>query len=121
MPPVPSRADELADEVLHEQGHVFLAIAQRRQRQRDHVQAVEQVFAERAVGDHLHELGVGRGEHAHVHLDGAVLADALELALLQHAQQLGLQRRAHRADLVEEERAAVGLFEPALPGGRPRR
>ncbi len=45
------------------------------------------------------------------------IADALELPLLEHPQQLRLQRRAHRPDLVEEERALVGLFEPALTGG----
>ena len=31
--------------------------------------------------------------------------------LLQHVQQLRLQRERHLADLVEEERAAVGLLE----------
>ena len=41
-------------------------------------------------------------------------AHAFELALLQHAQQLHLQRRAHRAHLVEEQRALVRLLEPAL-------
>ena len=43
------------------------------------------------------------------------VADPLELALLQHAQQLHLQRGAHRPDFVEEQRAAVGLLEPSLP------
>ncbi len=40
-----------------------------------------------------------------------VAADALELAFLQDAQQLGLDGRRHLADLVEEERAAVGELE----------
>ena len=35
--------------------------------------------------------------------------------LLQHAQDLGLRARAHVADLVEEEAAAVGLLEAADP------
>ena len=61
------------------------------------------------------EVGVGGGDDADVHLDRLVVADALELALLQHAQQLHLQRHAHRAHFVEEERAAMRLFEPALP------
>ena len=52
---------------------------------------------------------------ADVDLDRVRVADALELALLQHAQQLRLQRRAHRPDLVEEERALVRLLEPSLP------
>ena len=41
----------------------------------------------------------------------AVAADALELALLQHAQELRLQLERELADLVEEERAAVGELE----------
>ena len=43
-----------------------------------------------------------------------VAADALELALLEDAQQLGLDRRRDLADLVEEQRAAVGELEPAV-------
>ena len=64
--------------------------------------------------DHLAEIRVGRGNHAHVDARGAIFADPLELALLQHAQQLHLQRRAHRPDLVEEQRALVRLLEPSL-------
>ena len=50
-------------------------------------------------------------------LIGARAADALELALLEHAEQLGLGFGGHLADLVEEERAAVGQLEPADPPG----
>ena len=56
---------------------------------------------------------VGRGDHAHVDADQFAPADAEELALGQHAQQPRLQRQRHVADLVEEQRAAVGLFEAA--------
>lgn len=38
---------------------------------------------------------------------------ALELPLLEHAEELGLGGERHVADLVEQERAAVGLFEQA--------
>ena len=55
-----------------------------------------------------------RRDDAHVDLDRVRVADALELALLQHAQQLRLQRRAHRPDLVEEQRALVRLLEASL-------
>ena len=48
-----------------------------------------------------------------------VAADALELVLLQEAQQLDLDRRRDLADLVEEQRAAVGLLEaPFAPPDR---
>ncbi len=46
-------------------------------------------------------------------------ADALDHALLQEAQQLGLQRQRHVADLVEKQRAAVGELE--LAGRLPHR
>jgi hypothetical protein len=41
-------------------------------------------------------------------------ADALELLLLEHAQELGLQVEPHLGDLVEEERAAVRALERSL-------
>ena len=50
----------------------------------------------------------------HVDADRRRAAEALDLALLQHAQQLDLRRRADVADLVEEERAALGQLEPPL-------
>ena len=36
---------------------------------------------------------------------------------LQHAQQLGLHVQREVADLVDEQRAALGRFEPAHPAG----
>ena len=45
-----------------------------------------------------------------------VLADALDLAFLEDAQQLRLQVERQLADLVQEEGAAVGQLEaPDLP------
>ena len=51
-------------------------------------------------------------------LDRLVGAEAHDLAVLQHAQELGLHRLRHVADLVQEERAAVGVLEAALAVGR---
>ena len=53
------------------------------------------------------------GEDADVDLARLVAADRAHLALLEDAQQLGLHRAAHLADLVEEERAALRLDEEA--------
>ena len=46
-------------------------------------------------------------------LERARAAQPLELLFLKHAQDLRLRALAHVPDLVEEERAAVGLLEPA--------
>ena len=52
-------------------------------------------------------------------LTDVVGADALDAALLQGAQQLDLHRHRHALDLVEEQRAAVGVLE--LADAAPRR
>ena len=62
----------------------------------------------------MREIAVGGGDHADVGLQRARAAEALELALLQHAQELRLHGRAHLADLVEEQDAAGGQLD--LPG-----
>ena len=105
----------------HEQRDVAGPVAQRRQRDREDVEPVVEILAELAVGDQLLEIAVGRRHHAHVDLDRLGAADALELALLQHAQQLDLHVERQVADLVEEQRAAVGQLEAARGAAPPRR
>jgi len=75
---------------------------------------VEEVLAERGVGRaRLHRLE-RRRQHARVGAQGRLAADALEGAVLEHAQQLGLQWDLEVADLVEEDGAAVrGLEAPS--------
>ncbi len=63
------------------------------------------------------KVAVGRRHDAHVDLARPRAAHGLELALLQHAQELGLQVDGQLADLVEEDGAAVRQREApvALP------
>ena len=111
---------ELPREVLDEGRQVLRALAQGRHADRDHGEPEEEVLAEAALLDLLLEVLVGGGDDAHVHLDRLLRADALDLALLQHPQHLGLGAQAHVADLVEEDRALVGQLELAdLLLGRP--
>ena len=88
------------------------------------VEPVEQVLAEPAGGDGLGEVHVGGGDDPAIGLDRLVAADALEPAVLEHAQQLGLHPHRHVADLVEKQRPLAGQLEPPLllavgPGERP--
>jgi len=55
------------------------------------------------------------GHDAHVHLARARGAERLELAFLQHAQELHLLGRTDGADLVEKQGPAVGHVEAAGP------
>ena len=100
---------------------VLAPLAQRRDADREDAHAVEEVLAEEALGDEPVEGPVRGGDDPHVDLDRRRPADAVEGALLQHAQELGLRRRRELADLVQEDRAAVGeleLPEPARRGAR---
>jgi hypothetical protein len=76
---------------------------------------VVQVFAEQAVAHALLEVLVGGGDHAHIGLHRLVPADAVEVAVRQHAQQARLQVEGHVADFIEEQRAVLGLLEAAAP------
>ena len=96
-------------------------LAQRRQRDLEDAEPVVEVLAELAALHRRVQVAVGGGNHADVGVEHARAAEAHELALLEHAQQLGLHRRRHLADLVEEEHAAVGLLDASGLGRRPRR
>jgi hypothetical protein len=108
-------ARALQHEVAGERRNVLEALAQRRQAQPDDVEPVQQVLAEQSLPHALLEVLVRRGDHAHVRLERGVPADAVVLAVREHAQQPDLQVRRHVADLVEEQRAALGLLEAAAP------
>ena len=105
----------LLQEVLGQMRDVARPIAQRREQDREDVQAVIEILSKRAVGDLLLEIAVGGRDDADVDLDRLGAAHPLELALLQHAQQLDLDVQRQVAHLVEEQRAAVGQLEAAEP------
>ena len=103
----------IAHEGRREIRNVLAALAQRRQVHLDDVEAVVEIAAEPAGGDLGAQIAVGRGDHVDVDAARLERADALDLAELEHAQQLRLHRQRQLADLVEEQRAAVGVLEQA--------
>jgi hypothetical protein len=93
----------------------FLApLAQRRQMEPDDVQAVEEVFAEPALGHQRVQIGVGGGDDPDVDAVRLRVADRVHFAGLEKAEQLGLHVEAHVADFVEEQGAARGRANDAL-------
>ena len=100
--------------MIRDQGNVLAAIAQRRQRDRDHVDPVEEILAEPPFGDEPGEILIGGGDHPDVGLQLLEAADAAEAPLLQHAEQLHLHHGAHLADLIQEDRPALGDLEQPL-------
>src|SRR5439155_109224 len=103
----------VGEEVTGERHDIFASRPQRQELDRDHVQAEVEVLAEAAGRDLVAQDAVGRRDDAHVDRARRAAADAQDLALLQHAQELHLDVGRDLGDLVEEERAAVGALEAA--------
>jgi hypothetical protein len=81
----------------------------------DDVDSIVEILAKPLVLDHLFELAVRRGDEADVDRHLALGADRPDLALLNRAQELGLERQRHLADLVEKQRSTARLLEQTLP------
>ena len=91
----------------------------RAKRRHDHdefVQAVVEVLPEAPGQDLIHQRDVIGGENAHIHGHRVASAEGPDLAFLQHAKELGLNRQRKVRDLVEEEAASLRELEvPVLP------
>ena len=103
----------LLQEKLHQQWNVFQAFGQRRNADLDGTQPVEKILAKTA-GQHFGaQIAVGGGDQAHVDLLTSRGAYALDFAVLDDPQQLGLHGQRGFANFVQEHRAAVGVLEQA--------
>lgn len=98
-----------------QQQHVVALLAQRRDRNRIHRQPVVQVRTKRSVAHMLAQTSVGGRDHAHVHPPRPVGPKALDLAVLQRAQQLGLDGQWQLTHFVQEQRAALCRLETTGP------
>ncbi len=108
------------NQLVHQQRNIFDPLTQWRHFNREHVEAVVQVFAEGADFNHAFEVFVGRGNDPHIGALGLVAAHALKGPLLQYTQQLDLHRQRHIADFIEEQRTAIGQLEtPGAAGDGP--
>ncbi len=114
--PFPDLGAVLVQELLGKRRDIVPPLPERRNGDGEHVQPVEQVLAEQLGLDRLLDVLVRCRHDAHVDLDGTVPADPFDHLLLDHAQDLRLERQVHVADLVEEDRPLVRKLElPELP------
>src|SRR5450830_1402185 len=88
------------------------ALAQRRQGDFQPIEPVVQILAEAAVADPFHQITVRGADNTNIDRLG-LDADGNHLAVLQYPQQAGLQGQRHIADLIEKQRAAIGLLQLA--------
>ncbi len=103
-------------EMIDEQRNIVAALAQRRQPQGYQINAVVEVLAECAIGYHLFEPRIGGTNNAHIGVARPAVAERFERALLKHTQQLHLRRLVQIANLVEENRAALGSLKAPFAG-----
>src|SRR5215471_4644100 len=104
----------LVNEMPHKKRDVFTPLAQWRDPDGKHTQAIVEVAAEPAFCDLALEILMCGGNDPYVYLPGVRGSDALEISLFQNTEELGLQLRREVADLVEEQRPSMRQFEPAL-------
>jgi hypothetical protein len=90
-----------------------VSLAEGWQQDRHDVQSEVQVFAELPLRYRGLEVTVRGGDDAHVDSHVVLAAKSRELAVLQHLEQLRLERSAHIADFVEEHRPVVRELELA--------
>src|SRR5579862_8341422 len=91
-----------AEQPLCERQNILAAFPQRRNAQRDDVEAVVEILAKMMRTDFGLEVAIGRGDYSRIDVDGAFAADPLEVLILQEAQKFGLESRRQVGDLVEE-------------------
>src|SRR5262245_12765190 len=104
---------EGANERCREVRNIFATIAQLRQSDFDNVEAVIQVVAEATGTNFSQQVPVGRGNQTNIDLPLFERSNALDLAFLEDAQELRLNRQRQLANFVQEQGAAIRGFEQA--------
>jgi hypothetical protein len=94
---------EPAQEMFGQKQDVLSPVAKWRQMQGNDIQAIKQILPEASLSDALGQIPVCGGDHAHIDAQGFGTAYALELLLLQDAEQFDLRVRCEFADLVEKD------------------
>ncbi len=102
---------DLFEEPLAQERDVGAPRAQRRQGQRQDRETVVEVRPEPSLLDRLGKVGVRRADDPRVGRLVAGASQPPDHALLQHLEELGLERLRQEADLVQEDRAAVSRLE----------
>src|SRR5206468_11887062 len=96
------------DEMPGEARDILQSYSQGRNDDRKDVEPVKKIRAEALLADRPLEIAIRCRDQPHVDLQRLRPADALELAVLQHAQELRLQLQWKVADLVEKDGAPIG-------------
>ena len=92
-------------------GNVFPPLSQRRQHQRENIDAVKQILSKLTVFDECGQIPMRGHQHAHIDAHRLFAAYALDFAFFKHAQEFGLHVQRHVANLVKKKRPVLCLLE----------
>src|SRR5450432_2330546 len=95
------------DDLAEQRRDLLGALAQRRNRYGETIEPRQQIAAKALARDRQPERALRRRQQPNVDRDRRRLAERDQLALLDGAQQLGLDRQRQLGDLVEEQRSPV--------------
>src|SRR5579864_6605588 len=93
--------------MFQKNGNFFFAVSQRWQLQSKRIQAVVEILTQTLVGECFRNVDVGCGQDSHIDFNYRTAAQARELLILQYMQKLGLEKRRHFADFIQQNRALV--------------
>ena len=97
-----------------QQRHIFLTLAQRWNKKRNHIQPVEQVFPKISLRDFFFQILVRRRNHPHVHRNRIGAPHRRKALFVKRAQYLGLRLQAHVAHFIQEQSPAGSFLKLAL-------
>ena len=93
-----------------QQHDVFSSVPEGRHPDGHDVQSEEEILAELTGGDQFTQVPVGGGYHSDIDGNGGVGTHPLDGPFGEYTEEFDLGGGINFSDLVEEERAAIGLF-----------
>ena len=104
---------EPRNEMPLEQRKIFFAIRQPRRLNFHHGETVVQILPKTFLGDGGPQVVIRGGNDANIHFAGAQRSHSLHFLILEHAQELRLRGERHISDLIQKQRASMGVLEQA--------
>jgi len=100
------------DQILHKQGNITLALPQRWHPYREYIKTVEEIFAEGARRDRCFQITICGSDHSNINEYWFATPSSFKFPFLQHTQERNLRLCGKITDLIQEDRSAIGRFEP---------
>ena len=102
--------------MLRQQWDIITAIAKRWNHTRQDGETIIEIFSKRSSFDKPEQIPVRGGNNSDVDLYGPSASNRFDFSFLNHAQKLRLEVWGRIGNLVQKQRAAVGLFEESFFG-----